>query len=480
MLPHCDDYSPLTIESCREYISTEIFKCRPETQPAKAPQWPGMVGVEVEMLLVQRESVNSINPRLVPLEGDQGLFSHFRNLASKNTKKISASPPWSFQEGEGSPKVTLQKGDQFTFEPGGQLEYSSNPYRCLSDMTARLSQVQNELDAWLTEINSQAVQLGMNPWHNPETIQLQMTKPRYQAMNSYFKRIGKYGQKMMRQTCSIQINLDFGGTDSALTRRFLAANLLAPFTTAIFANSPIDEGKVSDFLNFRSHIWQNIDKNRTGFPELSSIAKNDTKEACIDAYLQFVLDANVVFVSSLDFRVPSQPITFKRWLQTPIHGIRPLLKDFITHLSLQFPEVRPKGFMEIRSVDGQSRIWQTVPVTFYSALLYDDASLEQVLELLLPDLQNLSELWLEARFGLASEKLRKKCQQIMEIAIEGVGRLPACYQCRESIRKMETYHHLFTSRGRTPADDLLDIWQQHQFTPTQQRSLEERWSTEIS
>ncbi|KAG0593481.1 hypothetical protein KC19_1G333300 [Ceratodon purpureus] len=34
--------------------------------------------------------------------------------------------------------------------------------------------------------------------------------------------------------------------------------------TAIFANSPFTEGKPNGYLSYRSHIWTDVDNNRSG------------------------------------------------------------------------------------------------------------------------------------------------------------------------------------------------------------------------
>ena len=47
-------------------------------------------------------------------------------------------------------------------------------------------------------------------------------------------------------------------------KNLLLAILLLALATALFANSPFLEGKPNGFLSFRSHIWLNTDKDRTG------------------------------------------------------------------------------------------------------------------------------------------------------------------------------------------------------------------------
>ena len=92
-----------------------------------------------------------------------------------------------------------------------------------------------------------------------------MNKPRYKAMDAYFSSLSAYGRRMMRQTFTVQVNMDFGDDESTLVKRFLASQYLAPFMTAVFANNPIVDEKLTEFKSFRSQVWQHIDPTRTGF-----------------------------------------------------------------------------------------------------------------------------------------------------------------------------------------------------------------------
>ncbi len=75
-------------------------------------------------------------------------------------------------------------------------------------------------------------------------------------------------------------------------------------------------------------------------------------------------------------------------------GYFPDFRDFETHLSLHFPEVRARGFLELRSMDAQMSAWHSVPASFCCALIYDDQSLEEVVEEIMPHFDQLDRLLL--------------------------------------------------------------------------------------
>lgn len=388
---------------------------------------------------------------------------------------------WTFVDSpEGSKhlmNVLLEDEDQLSFEPGGQLEFSSKPYPCLSDALRRTKEIQAIVDQAAREQGITIMQVGMNPWRSVEEIGLQMNKPRYQAMNQFFAAQGVHGQRMMRQTCTIQLNLDFGSTEDVMSKRYILGNLLAPFATATFANSPFLNGEINGYKSNRGDTWQHMDPTRTGFPKLDDVIRLRSRKACVDAYLDWVLKGRVVFSERHDFKVMNGQFTFGDWLAQGFEGRKPVLKDFQTHLSLQFPEVRARGFLELRSVDAQHRYWQAAPGVYYTALIYDDRSLDDALDLLLPEFPRLKDLWAKAPKGLEDKDVARLSKRLVEIAMEGFERMPSCYKGEDGKEILTKFYERYTSKGLTPADDMLKAFKARgQFTAQDLIDLEKEWA----
>jgi glutamate--cysteine ligase len=457
-LPAKNHPQSLTLEDCYDHISTQVFRLRPQNYHNKYPKWPGLVGLELEMLPVMTASIDKDKPQLVPLPNGVGSLS---DALLKIVKTQKWQPESYSLESNGDSKelllrVMMDHEDQLSFEPGGQLEFSSSPYPCLEEALTRLTDVKSILSEHLQSSGITLLQTGINPWHTTAEIGLQMQKSRYQAMNKYFSRISEYGPRMMRQTCTVQVNLDFGADETTLAKRYLLGNLLAPVTTAIFANSPFVDGKDTGMQSFRGRVWRGIDITRTGIPPLEKIAKALNKKECVDSYLEFLLNAPVVFIEALAYRVPDKPLKFRDWLRAPVDGVSPTLEDFKTHLSLHFPELRPRGFMELRSVDCQGEAWTSVPATFYTSLLYVDSNLDRVLDGLAHLLGNIDQFLEKSSFGLKDPELARIGVMVMEAALSGIGKLPSCFQGEGTEKRLQIFHENFTARGRSPADDLRD------------------------
>ncbi|MBC7531123.1 MAG: hypothetical protein H7318_06055 [Oligoflexus sp.] len=465
----------LTYEDCYAWVYEKIFPLRPADYCSKYPKWPGLVGIEVEMLPLYTQTLTQDKPSPVPLyNGPNSLVAMLYSMQKDR-------PDWKYVAApEGSDhlmNVLLDDEDQLSFEPGGQLEFSSKPYPCLSDALRRMRDIQKQVDTAAKAQGITILQVGMNPWKSVEEIGLQMQKPRYRAMDAFFAAQGPHGQRMMRQTCTIQINLDFGASEETLAKRYLLGSLLAPFATATFANSPMLDGKPNGLMTNRGETWQHMDHTRTGFPKLENVISSLSRKACVEAYLDWIMKGRVVFSERHDFKVMDGQFTFGDWIKNGFLGVKPNHKDLQTHLSLQFPEVRARGFLELRSVDCQHRYWQAAPGAYYTGLLYDDQSMNQALDLLLPEFPKLVNYWQKAPTGLQDKHMARLSKKVSELAIEGFSRMPSCYHGEESAHIMEKFHERYTARARTPADDMLDPFKaKGRFNGVDLIALEDMWN----
>ena len=476
------DVAPLNREACRAYLDQTTFRPQPSEYSKSYPLWPGSVGLEIEMLpVVAAPASGQAFPGSVPLQGE-GFSS--ASILRQEAKRHG----WTTEEttgDHGQPlllKLGLEEQDNISFEPGGQVEFSSRPYPCLGEAVRRMNHVQKLLDHAFAERGVSFVQVGIDPWHTVAEIGLQMPKGRYRAMDQHYSAIGEYGQRMMRQTCTLQVNLDFGADEQTMVKRYLASQLFAPVATATFAYSPIVDRKAQGVRSFRSRIWRHTDPTHTGFVGMEHplIGRGTmTRQAWVDAYLEFALNATVVFVAALDYYVPRGTVTFGEWLTKPIRGVSPTMADFVTHLTLLFPEVRPRGFLEIRSIDCQPRAFQGVPAAYATGLLYDNKTLDRLLDLLLPVRSQLPELIRRAEGGLTDPQLAALAKSVMTLACEGFAALPGCFKATGGERELTVFADTFTQRELTPADAVI-LQLQATGAPylplSAYQALEQRWA----
>ena len=462
------DNSKINQDDCRAYLEKHVFKLREKNYSVKYPIWPGEVGLEIEAFPFSGPLVNQLT-KLKPDKkafesvGEHGtdLTSALCSLGSEKgwSPKLDSYVGFDHQEKQIVPLITLEDGDNISFEPGGQLEHSTIPYPCLSDAARRVRKLQDLLDTHLNKLmNAQLRQIGYNPYQTVEEIGLQMDKKRYLAMDDYFSRIGPWGRRMMRLACTIQVCLDFGPDEETMARRFFMAQLISPFVQAMFSYSPFMDGKLADLDGVRAKAWFEIDRSRTGVSQIFLNELSDapskfsfSKNKCVESYMQLLLKSNMIFVERADFKVPEKPIQFGQWLEEDIYGLSPMQVDLKTQLTLLFPEVRPKGFLELRSPDSQDRVWQFVPAALYTGLLYDDDTLARAFDLLTPFAKDTTKNLEKACLGLEDQALQDISRKLMALAQEGFAKLPPCFSMEGTGESLSSYADTFTDRGLTPA-----------------------------
>lgn len=425
---------------CYQVINDEVFRLQTIGRD--------LIGIEMELLAMGARHDPDVPevPALIPFFASQPHEKGLREIL----REVSLADGWQDDHTGGETftpaalKIVLPDGDRLTFEPGGQIEYSSQPYTNLDTAVSQIKTKQKKLISALAQKGVQVFSLGINPWYTVEEIGLQVPKPEYLRMDSYFatRSPPSEGRRMMRQTCTNQINLDFGADTQTLAKRFLAANLIAPYACAIFSNSAIWDRNKQGMVGFRSAIWQKTDPSRTGFPDLTTVCRDLTKEACVRSYFDFAMQADVIHPQV-------RRMSFATWLQEGIAGVYPTAANFAAHLYTLFPEVRPRGYLEIRSIDGQALVWQFVPAAFYAGIIYDDANLDLVIATLATDVGRLSQLMAAATHGLQEKELQNRARWLMELAFKGGD-----YGVKKDLR---TFYEHFTLNNKTPAADVQTI-----------------------
>lgn len=365
------------------------------------------------------------------------------------------------------PKFALGDGN-LTFEPGGQWEYSGPPFDHLEAAIADINNVIEKLRCMFKAHDVWFFHSGLNPWNSVANTPLLLKKERYRSMNNFLEAIGPYGQQMMRLSTSLQVNLDVGPPETA-QRRWLAANLLAPIFTATFANSPFAAGRATGFYSFRGKIWQHLDNTRTGFPK-GLLA--ETYQPCpVSQYQAFAMDAFVfkLPLENGEQRFHNQFRTFRSWHEEGHNGYFPTLDDWRDHLTTLFPEVRPKGFFEMRSMDAQSRVWCAVPGIIMTNILYDADACEKViawLERYRTTLNGMLEV--AAEKALEDNVIADLARRVFEL---GLSVHPPQQSAR--VRALaERFFSNYTANSHTPAHALLKLNDGNLFTPEQYRAFE--------
>lgn len=405
-------------------------------QPLPACDGPGAIGLESEHFLLHIDRNGTPIRRVTLAEMTAMLDDH---------PGLDPEPP--------TPRAIsgwrTADGARLMPEPGAQLEYAGAPAASGTVALGALSASVRDIAALLAPRQVVVASAGIDVWSPLAATPQQLDMPRYPAMHEFLARRGPHGHSMMTNTASLQVNLDLG-RDGQPADRWTTAMLCSPLTTATFASSP-GHGAVSA----RGVVWQWLDPTRTGVPAAFTDSGQDPVAIMTDAALR----ADVLLFQRDGTAHPGEPgFSLADWVRDghPEHG-RPTADDVAYHLTTLFPEVRARGFLEVRSVDALPDRWRMVPVVLLAGLLYDDRARDTARAVLEPHREHLAELLRRAaHVGVADGALCALAVEVWTAAAEGARRLGADYFDPSEVRRAEQFLDRFTLRGRCPSDELRD------------------------
>ena len=264
-----------------------------------------------------------------------------------------------------------QNGKNISLEPGNQIELAGTKLKNIHEMCSESFVFLDQMKKTCNDLNLKMISVGFDPITKIENVP-KNAKQRYKIMTIEMPQHGKSSLEMMYQTCGTQINFDYI-SESDFKIKFKLASYLTPVSIALFANSSIKEMKPSNFLSYRSKVWQNT--SRGGLPEIFLEDMNFEK------YVDMSLGTPLLFIIQNDKYLSANGKTFKDFMDGNIQSIKnkkPTLKDFANHLATIFTEVRLKKYIEIRSLDTCEWSCHCSGPAFYTGLLYGalDESLE--------------------------------------------------------------------------------------------------------
>src|SRR5436190_8207497 len=357
-------------------------------------------------------------------------------------------------------KVIALKGvdGNVSLEPAGQFELSGAPLENLHQSCAESGRHLEQCKMIGDRLGLGFLGTGM--WPDKARAELPvMPKGRYQIMLNYMPRVGSLGLDMMLRTCTIQVNLDYS-SESDMVKKFRVGLALQPVATALFANSPLTEGKPNGFKSFRSHIWEDTDPDRTGM--LPFVFEDGFG---YERYCDYALDVPMYFVYRDGQYIDVAGESFRAFIEgrlPQLRGEKPTIADWTDHLSTAFPEVRLKSFLEMRGADGGR--WGRICAlpALWVGLLYDGGALDEAWEL-------VKHWHIDGREKLRHEvpklaldavtpdgqSMRHFAEQVLEIAAGGLTRRAQLNSAGDNEGGFLDPLRDVIATGMTPADRLL-------------------------
>jgi len=346
-----------------------------------------------------------------------------------------------------------------SLEPAGQFELSGAPLENLHQTCSEAARHLEQCKAVGDRLGLGFLGLGMWPDKSRGELPV-MPKGRYAIMLRYMPMVGSLGLDMMLRTCTIQVNLDYS-SEADMVKKFRVGLALQPVATALFANSPLTEGRPNGFKSFRSHIWEDTDPDRTGM--LPFVFDEGFG---YERYCDYMLDVPMYFVFRDGKYIDVAGRSFRDFLDgklVELPGEKPTLTDWTDHLSTAFPEVRLKSFLEMRGADGGR--WGRICAlpAFWVGLLYDGEALDAAWELVRHWSIEERETLRHAVPKLALDAvtpdgraMRDFAGEVLNLAADGLTRRARLNSAGDNEGGFLDPLREVVATGMTPADRLLD------------------------
>ena len=269
--------------------------------------------------------------------------------------------------------IGLNKGGKnITLEPGNQIELSGDKLNHIHEACAESHDYLFELKQVTKKLDISIVSAGFDPISKLEEIP-NNPKQRYKLMTKDMPLGGELSLDMMYRTCGTQLNIDYN-SEKDFIKKFKIVNSITPISISLFANSSIVEKKKSNYLSYRSKVWQNT--SRGGLPKLF------LENLDFEKYADFIMNFPILFIQHKEKYISGKKYRFKDFMDGRINEINnrlPIEDDLSTHLSTIFTENRLKKYIELRSMDACGWDCLCSGPAFYIGILYGD--LDEVYEL---------------------------------------------------------------------------------------------------
>ena len=412
---------------------------------AGKPRERWRVGTEYEKVGIYRDTGQAI-----PYFGKRGVDFILRELIERFG--------WAPEEQDGNIIALTRDKAQITLEPGGQIELSGEPCESIHCTYAEFDQHIRELLEVTEPLGIIFLGLGMQPVSRLEQIEW-VPKQRYRIMAPYMLKVGKLGQRMMKQTATVQANIDYSDEKDAMAK-FRTGMGLAPVLIAMFANSPICDGQLNGYRSFREHIWTDTDRNRSGLLKFAF-----APEVSFAHYVEYALDVPMYFIVRNKNYIDMTDVTFRQFLTSGYRGERPTIEDWNDHLTTLFPETRIKRYLEIRSVDSQPPDLMPALSALVKGAFYDNDCLQAAWDLVKGwSWDERMQVYLDSHRDALAGRVRRYslldlARELVEIAWEGLRRQNQVNDLGDDETIYLKPLKDLLSQGKCPADVLLEKWE---------------------
>lgn len=257
-----------------------------------------------------------------------------------------------------------------SLEPASQLEISIGPFIKIADILEEYNYFLLKITPILKELNYKLVYSGYQPKSKVDNLNL-IPKKRYEYMLDYFSSVGNHGKNMMKGSASTQVSVDYFSEED-FKNKFRLANIFSPLISLMTDNTFIFEGEEYKKNCIRVEIWNDVDKDR------SMVVKDAlNKDFGFEDYAKYILDAPAILIEDEQ----GNSIYTKDKKIKDIYKNREITKKDIEHLiSMFFPDVRLKNYVEIRMADCMPMYYALSYAAIIKGIFYNEGAIKYFLD----------------------------------------------------------------------------------------------------
>lgn len=335
-----------------DYISQINQFCDYFKRHEKSPE-EFRIGIEVEHFIIDKDTFKTIS-----YYGKDGVGETLKDMERKG---------WiGNYEGENILGVSTNN-KYITLEPGSQLELSIAPQESIEELEKEYLGFLHEIIPILERKNQFLIAVAYHPVSKIKDIKL-IPKKRYDYMYEYFKNKGIYAHNMMKGTASFQVSIDYSSEEDYV-KKFRIANAISPVMYAIFDSGYYFEGGTWDKNSLRSVIWENCDRDRCGI--VPGVFDDDFGYR---KYGEYILNIPPIFIYDGKNMYPTGEKLVKE-----IYEGKSISTEELEHvLTMVFPDVRTKKYIEIRMMDAIPYPLNLSAVAFIKGLMYNQENLNVI------------------------------------------------------------------------------------------------------
>lgn len=253
-----------------------------------------------------------------------------------------------------------------TLEPGCQLELSFKYSTNLKWISEQYEKAMMPVRQFAESQGYHIVYSGGLPTISADQV-TRIDKQRYYYMEKYFEKTGKRGHEMMKATAAVHASIDYADEEDFI-KKYRMANILHPLFAFISFNTPVYAGHENKDILLRNSIWEHTDPQRCGIvPTLFSC------DFGYRSYAEYVENTPLILMNDHGTFVSTGNQTCKEAADT--FGWDE--QNIEHYVSMVFPDIRVKQFIEIRSADSMPPKYMIAYSGLIQGLFYNEELIDK-------------------------------------------------------------------------------------------------------